>query len=137
MSDVNLYDLFRSLLARAQENQPVPLSGRYALVTDQELRFIEERLKAPDFSLHFEARKIGDYNSAGDPIYQQHFEIAGEQVDIFSLLTEAMQLNPQFRNTVFMAHRFFVEHVPYCKKCRDVHQGECQTDVEGWQFKPR
>lgn len=132
----NLYDLLRKLQDQARKNLPgaAPLGASdktYVLLSPSDIEFLNQYLHAPDHQIHFKARKIGDHN--GEPVYAQDYAIAGETVNIFCLLTEAMMANSSFAAVVGAALKFFYEHVPNCPDC-DARLDYANPEKPDWTF---
>lgn len=135
----NLYDILRKIKAQADKavsvNKKLGESDNwFASITTEELDWITNYLKPADMELHFKAAKI-DQNEQGEPIYSQHFQIVGEGVDVFCLLTEAMLQNHQFADQVVAAASFYREHVPKCLDCQKRHFS-LERPVLNWKFLP-
>lgn len=135
----NLYDFLRRIRTEAINASPncVPLTEqptKYVAITEQDLDWLKQFLRAPDFKLEFKATKTGE-TPQGEPVYAQDFAIAGEAVDIFCLLTEAMLQNHQFADQVVAAASFYREHVPKCPDCSKRHFSN-QKPVMSWDFSP-
>lgn len=65
----------------------------------------------------------------------QDYAIAGNGVDVFSLLSEAMLANYQFATQVRMAADFYKEHVPKCPDCSKLAFGMAKPPMN-WNFSP-
>jgi hypothetical protein len=130
----NLFDFLRDLRLRAESKVKAPGGGEgYMLVmTSEELDWLNSFLRPADFELHFKAHRVG--GSDDFPVYEQHYLIAGEEVDIFSLLTEAMLQNHTFAHLIQASAKFYQDHVPTCQHCKDAI---IQATVEpSWEFTP-
>jgi hypothetical protein len=131
----NLYDFLRQIRDQAAKGVPgaAPISrDLYVTLTRNELAWLEHFLKTPDQELHFKGKRVG--GTADNPVVAQDYMIAGDQVDIFSLLTEAMMQNPTFAQLVQGAAKFFQDHVPSCPHCKAaVLQHAMQPS---WEFAP-
>jgi DNA-directed RNA polymerase subunit RPC12/RpoP len=115
----NLYEFLRKML-----------DSSYVSLEDRE--WLEQFLKVPENQLDFKSRRVGGTDD--NPVMAQDYAIAGTQLDIFSLLTEAMMQNPTFADLVMGAAKFFQDHVPNCQHCKAaVLQA---TTKASWEFKP-
>jgi hypothetical protein len=133
----NLYDFLRQLKRQADRGIPgaAPLGNgdKYFLtITEQEKGWLESFLKPADMELHFKGRRVGGTDD--NPVVAQDYLIVGDQVDIFSLLTQAMMQNPTLAELVQAAAKFFQDHVPSCEHCK---AAVLQYTVHpSWEFKP-
>lgn len=118
----NLYDLLRRIRTR----------GKLFVITNDELEWLDQYMAKPDHELHFKARKVG-HNEQGDPIYAQDYAIAGEALEVFSLVTEAMLQNASFASLVGAAHSFYTKHVPTCPECLEA-MAEVDPMDPVWKF---
>lgn len=131
----NLYDFLRQIRNQAAKGVPgaAPISrDLYVTITRNELAWLDQFLVGPDQELHFKGKRVG--GTAENPVVAQDYMIAGDQVDIFSLLTEAMMQNPTFAQLVQGAAKFFQDHVPSCEHCKAAvlqHAGH-----PSWEFQP-
>lgn len=121
----NLYEFLRRVKTDA-----VGPYGDFT-ITEDEWNWLEQYLQAPDHQIHFKARKVGEEN--GEPVYAQDYAIAGDTVDIFSLLTEAMMANSNFAGLVGAACKFFDEHVEKCPDC-DARLDYANPEKPDWTF---
>lgn len=129
----NQFEFLRKVL-EAGRKAPMVNYKHTIKIAHEDLQWLDQFLKAPDHELHFKARHTGQYKNR-EPVYAQDYAVAGEPVDIFSLLTEAMMLNSQFARLVIGAARFYAEHVPTCPICKERHaEPSCETD--SWDFSP-
>lgn len=126
----NLYDFLRRVLADATGAPPYSLN-----VTPEDLKWIRQYLAEPDNQIHFKSRKIAVEFGTGHPVYAQDYAIAGADVDIFCLLTEAMMANGTFADLVVKAAQFFIDHVPMCPSCSDAVR-RSQEGEKDWKFTP-
>jgi hypothetical protein len=128
----NLFDFLRDLRLRAESKVKAPDGGEgYMLVmTSEELDWLESFLRPADFELHFKAHRVG--GSDDSPVYAQHYMVAGEQVDIFSLLTQAMLQNATFADLIMVSAKFWQDHVPNCQHCKD--EITHSTVQPSWKF---
>lgn len=124
----NLYDFLSRVLNDATSNPPYSVN-----MTAAEIDWLKQYLSDPGVELHFKARQVGEKN--GEPVYAQDYAVAGDGVDIFSLLTEAMLQNGQIADLVIMAANFYKEHVPNCPDCSKRHFGQ-EKPAKDWTFKP-
>jgi hypothetical protein len=132
----NLYDFLREILSYAQG---VPAGGepdgiqRATLIplSEDQFDFLKQYMTEPDVQVHFKARRVGGTDE--DPVTAQDYAIAGDAVDVFSLLTEAMLANYQFANLVNAASRFYWEHVGNCPECLKHTK---RPPFLNWDFKP-
>lgn len=129
----NLYDFLRSLLDQADNQDKSQCGPMPTTVTREDLDWLRQYMRAPDHQIHFKARKVGEEN--GEPVYAQDYAIAGNAVDIFSLLTEAMMQNASFAQVVGCAYRFFVDHVPTCPDCQ-ASMADADPHFANWKFSP-
>lgn len=116
----NLYDLLRRLL-----NDP-----RTPLTAD-DTTFLENYLTAPDVLINFKARRVGGTDE--EPVMAQDFQIAGEGLEVFCLITEAMVNNYQFAGIIQNAVGFYRDHIPNCPICAPKHFGAREPD-KTWIF---
>jgi hypothetical protein len=119
----NLYDFLRRIL-----NDP------RSPITEGDVEWLQQYLESPGHEIHFKAHQVGEKN--GEPVYSQHYAIAGGGEEVFSLLTEAMLQNPSFANQVVLAARFWFEHLPFCDTCKTRFFGAQQTGQVSWIFSP-
>lgn len=128
----NLYDFLRRILSDLRD-QP---SGN-VFVSGEDRAWVEQFLRAPDVLIDFRVRATGQV-VGGQPVYETNYAIAGDGVDVFSLLSEAAMANPQFADLVRGVANFMSDHVPTCPAC----QGEVNKfyntpdDERTWEFKP-
>lgn len=132
----NLYDFLRRIKRYAELTH---VEGIYdptnkIKITEQEYDWLNQFLQAPDHELHFKAKKVGT-SEEGEPMYAQDYAIAGDMVDIFSLLTEAMFQNANFASLVKSAAKFFDEHIPNCPDCKEALL-ELDPFRTNWNFSP-
>lgn len=133
----NLYEFLRKLKAQADRaisvNKKLGESDNwFCSMTTAERDWLEEFLQVPENQLDFKSRRVGGTDD--NPVMAQDYAIAGTQLDIFSLLTEAMMQNPTFADLVMGAAKFFQDHVPNCQHCKAaVLQA---TTKASWEFKP-
>jgi hypothetical protein len=132
----NLYDFLRALSEQAQRAVPgaAPISsGIYLVIGEAERDWLIQFLTEPDAELHFKAKKVG--GTEEDPVVAQDYMIAGAEVDIFSLLTEAMMQNPTFAKLIQGAACFYQDHVPTCPDCQ-AKVLEAAQQPPSWEFSP-
>jgi hypothetical protein len=124
----NLYEFLKMILddARRSAYNTVNIS-----TADQD--WLEQFLTAPDAELHFKAKRVGGTDD--NPEMAQDYAIAGAEVDIFSLITEAMLQNSTFALTIQRAAYFFQEHVPTCPDCQATILRDA-TKPPSWEFLP-
>lgn len=131
----NLYDFLRQIRDQAAKGVPgaAPISrDLYVTITRNELAWLDQFLVKPDQELHFKGKRVGGTDD--NPVVAQDYMIAGAQVDIFSLLTEAMMQNPTFADLVQGAAKFFQDHVPNCQHCKDAVLRAAMKP--SWEFQP-
>lgn len=131
---LNLYELLRHIHKMASNGVPgaAPLSrDRYVTISDEQLAFLEHYLQGEDVVIHFKARRVGGTDE--DPVMAQDFQIAGEGVEVFCLITEAMVNNFQFATIIQNAVGFYRDHIPNCIHCQKKHFGQELPDLD-WQF---
>lgn len=135
----NLYELLGYVLNKydkpttgfgAKNNEP----GQLVHITPQQAEWIRNYMTEPETQINFKARETGR-NKAGEPIMALDFQIAGHNVDVFSLLCEAMLQNANFASLVVQAARFFFEHLPFCEPCKKQYQA-AQTGRHTWMMIP-
>lgn len=124
----NLYDFLRRILDDSTGQPPNSVN-----VTQEEIAWLKSFLQAPGIELHFKARKVDEKD--GEPVYAQDYAIAGDGVDVFSLLTEAMMQNANFATLVIAAGQFFKDHVPFCAECQAALD-EVDPSRPSWKFLP-
>lgn len=130
----NLYELLAGIANQARNGVPgaAPLSrDRYVTITDEQLEFLENYLKAPDVLINFKARRVGGTDE--DPVMAQDFQIAGEGLEVFCLITEAMVNNYQFAQIIQNAVGFYRDHIPNCPICAPKHFG-AREPAKDWTF---
>lgn len=137
MASPNLYDFLRQIKAQGQRAVPgaAPISrDLYITITKEQLEWLTAFLQAPGHEIHFKARQVGA-DPKGEPIFAQDYAIAGDDLDIFCMISEAMMQNGRFADAVIKATSFFLEHVPGCPTCRDAVNNARQGNAN-WQFNP-
>jgi hypothetical protein len=110
----DLFDVVRRIVAASTDTDVITLPL-------QDRLFLREYLKDPDTMLQFQCRKIGE-RPDGEPIYQSHYAMAGKELELFMLFTEASAMNPMFARLIEITHRYLTEHVPNCPECNSYHQ---------------
>lgn len=128
----NLYDFLRRILSDLRD-QP---SGN-VFVSGEDRAWIEQFLCEPDVLIDFRARATGQV-VGGQPVYETNYAIAGDGVDVFSLLAEAALANQKFADLVRGTAGFIAEHVPACPLCMEAANQFYDTAVDDrtWEFKP-
>lgn len=114
----NLYDFLRKML-----------DSGYVSLDDRE--WLENYLKAPDVLINFKARRVGGTDE--NPVMAQDFQIAGDGLEVFCLITEAMVNNYQFAEIIQGAVGFYREHIPNCPICSTKHFGP-KEPTKDWNF---
>lgn len=135
----NLYDFLRELFSYAQG---VPAGGkadgiqRATLIplSEDQFAWLAQYVAAPENLLEFKANKVGEKED-GEPIMAMDFAIAGDGLEIFCMVTEAMVQNFQFADIVLKAASFYRDHIPNCPQCSKRHFGQ-QKPVLNWDFSP-
>lgn len=127
----NLFDFLRWIKSEVEHHGFH--NKNFALtISEEQYAWLQQFLHPSDMELHFKGRRVGGTDD--NPVVAQDYLIAGDQVDIFSLLTEAMMQNPTFADLVQGAAKFFQDHVPNCQHCKDaVLQHAMQPS---WEFTP-
>lgn len=121
----NLYDFLRNIKEQAQ--------GPHgdAVISEEQWNFLEHYLAGEDVLINFKARRIGGTDE--NPVMAQDFQIAGEGLEVFCLITEAMVNNYQFAQIVQNAVGFYRDHIPNCPICAPKHFGRKAPD-NNWIF---
>jgi hypothetical protein len=119
----NLYDFLRYI---REEHQ----TGDVTLSPEQ-LQFLEEYLSPPDVIINFKAHRVGGTDD--DPVMAQDFQIAGDGLEVFCLITEALMNNYQFAQIIQKAVAFYREHIPTCPICAPKHFGAI-APANNWIF---
>jgi hypothetical protein len=115
----NLYEFLRKML-----------DSSYVSLEDRQ--WLEEYLKVPENRLDFKSRRVGGTDE--NPVMAQDYAIAGTQMDIFCLITEAMMQNPTFAEMIQGAAKFFQDHVPTCEHCGEAVKHAMTKP--SWEFNP-
>jgi|SRR4051812_36613911 len=152
----NLYDFLRTIFEAAKTSPK-----NHVFLTNGDLEWLEHFLRASDTELRFKSYFTGKLKliEVEDPeVAQKYIEdghhidgkpaepeisydlgIAGKPVDVFTLLTEAMTLNPNFASVIIAAGRYYQEHVPHCPHCQEHHDPAAEhvdiAEITTWEFK--
>lgn len=149
----NLYDFLRGIVA-AGPGEPI---------SDVDIEWCRHYLERPDFELHLKGHFTGKFRlieeeldpelaeryrlrghhmegKPAEPEISYDLGVAGRPEDVFVLLTEAMERNPNLASLMFSAVRFYREHVPECPHCREHHDPNAEhvnpMEITTWEFKP-
>lgn len=125
----NLLQFLKRVKADATGTPPFTVN-----ITRQELEWLDQFLNDPDHEIHFKARILPGADP-DNPVVEQDYMIAGEEINVFCLLTEAMLQNTTFAVTVQRAARFYQEHVPGCEACKATIL-ESTRRGPNWKFSP-
>ena len=107
----------------------------------EEVEFLKNFLRTPDTFLQFQCHKTGrmipkvsetptvgrnfgvpyTITTHDEPEYFTHYAMAGEELELFMMFTEAVSLNPMFARLVEMTNAWLHEHVPHCPDCSSHH----------------
>lgn len=125
----NLYDFLRKIYEQAKADDLNVVQP-----SDEDLRWLEQFLQAPDVEIHFRAVDTGE-RIAGDPVMSQNYTIAGDEAQIFSLIVEAALINPRFQKVLRVVLEFIDSHVPTCPACQNRHnEGQKCPPNTAWGF---
>lgn len=135
----NLYDFLRQLKAQAEKAIPgaAPLANAdriFVTISQADREWLAQYMTDPENLIQFKANKVGEQPD-GEPIMAIDFAIAGNGLEIFCLLTEAMLQNFQFADQVLKAAAFYRDHIPGCPDCSRRHFGQDRPDLN-WIFSP-
>lgn len=119
----NLYEFLR-FIRDEYDTGDVNLSPEY-------LKWLDDYLQAPDVLINFKARRVGGTDE--EPVMAQDFQIAGEGLEVFYLITEAMVNNYRFAKIIQSAVGFYRDHIPKCPICAPKHFGSKEPPKD-WQF---
>lgn len=126
--DINLF----SFLQRLREDAVGPF-GDFT-INQREWDWLELFMRSPDLLIEFKATYEGR-NELEEPIFNRNYAIMGEGIDIFSMLVDAMSLNPKFQQHVRGALNFLDTNVKYCNLCSTRHTQDKCPDHDSWEFK--
>lgn len=157
MSTPNLYDFLRTIRDAAKTSPK-----NHVFLTKGDLEWLELFLHPPDTELHFKSHFTGEYKllegpmdpavaqqyindghhidgKPAEPAINYFLSVAGKPVDVFTLLTEAMNMNPNLASLIISAGRYYAEHVPFCVHCEQHHDPQAEhmdiMSITSWEFK--
>lgn len=104
------------------------------LFDNEQLEWLDRFLSVSENEIHFRSKQNGEMDANEEPLYEMHYQIAGEPEEIHSLLCEAMLENYQFARLIVSAAQFYKEHVPICTQCSVLAFGMKKPPMD-WSFK--
>jgi hypothetical protein len=110
----NLYEFLRRIYHESTGMPPYTVT-----MTPDEITWLRQYLQAPDTHINFKAKATGAFQD-GEPIMEMDFTMAGDGLELFTLICEATLRNPFFGSLILKAAAFYRDHVNSdCPHCYD------------------